>query len=283
MNETAVVTLPGGYWLDGICHRQAEVRSLTGDDEAFLFENGESLLPAERATALLTRCLSRLGTQTNPAADVVRSLTVGDREALLLHVRRLTLGERLHCVIICAQCGEKMDLEMKVGDLLAPPYSLNRERPEVEVTDNGVRYRVRLRLLTGGDAEAAAAMALVDPRGAADLLLYRCVESITTDNGRPVDELPAALLEYLPAALLDLDPQAEIRMKFACLECKRPFCALFDASAYFFQEIAAGIKQLYREVHTLAFYYHWSEAEIIRMTRRKRQRYLRLLAEALAQ
>ncbi|HEX7048849.1 MAG TPA: hypothetical protein VF188_01455 [Longimicrobiales bacterium] len=42
-----------------------------------------------------------------------------------------------------------------------------------------------------------------------------------------------------------------------------------------------SIDALYREVHHLAFHYHWSEAEILAMTRSKRQRYLSLLAQHL--
>jgi hypothetical protein len=40
----------------------------------------------------------------------------------------------------------------------------------------------------------------------------------------------------------------------------------------------SDLESLYREVHLLAFYYHWTESEILSLTRSKRQRYLALLA-----
>jgi hypothetical protein len=43
------------------------------------------------------------------------------------------------------------------------------------------------------------------------------------------------------------------------------------------------MKHLYREVHLLAFFYHWSEAEIMGMTAKKRHLYLDLLTEALTE
>src|SRR6266536_3258635 len=115
--RTVTVTLPGGYWRDGICHREAELRPLTGEDEAFLADGAESLLPAYRTTALLARCLTRVGPIT-VTPDVARSLTVGDREALLLHLRRATIGERLQCVVNCAGrgCGKPMDVALTVED-----------------------------------------------------------------------------------------------------------------------------------------------------------------------
>ncbi len=68
-----------------------------------------------------------------------------------------------------------------------------------------------------------------------------------------------------------------------CPACRQPFTALLDAAGYFYQEIANRSAHLYRQVHLLAFYYHWSEAEIMGMTAAKRQRYLDLLAEALGE
>jgi len=40
---------------------------------------------------------------------------------------------------------------------------------------------------------------------------------------------------------------------------------------------------LYREVHLLAYHYHWSATEILRMSAEKRRKFLRLLEEELMQ
>jgi hypothetical protein len=45
--------------------------------------------------------------------------------------------------------------------------------------------------------------------------------------------------------------------------------------------MAIHIENIYREVHMLAFYYHWSESDILGMNQRKRGRYLELLDETL--
>jgi hypothetical protein len=46
--------------------------------------------------------------------------------------------------------------------------------------------------------------------------------------------------------------------------------------------MAQGADALFREVHALASHYHWSETDILTMTRRQRRRYLSLIAEAQA-
>src|SRR5918995_3980488 len=101
MDSTATIRLPGGLWIDGVRYCEASLRSLNGDDEAFLLERGELLLPVQRTTALLARCLTRLGPLSPVTTETVALLTAGDREALLLHLRRLVLGERLQCLLSC--------------------------------------------------------------------------------------------------------------------------------------------------------------------------------------
>lgn len=282
MNDTVAVTLPGGYWLDGACHREVRLRRLTGGDEAFLVEAGESLLPAQRTTRLLARCLERLGPLRPVTADSVRALTIGDREALLLHLRGLTLGESMACLLSCPNqvCRERMDLDLNVNDLLVSPYLLAQAVHERTIRENGTAYRVRFRLPTGADQEAAAALARRDLQAAADLVLQRCVMAVAGEDEQPVNALPAPVARALPKVMADLDPQAEVLLNLTCPACGLAFVALFDTADYFHRELA-GQRDLYREIHLLAFHYHWSEADIMAMTRQKRRLYLGLLAEAL--
>jgi hypothetical protein len=280
------VTLPGGYWLDGACYRDAELRPLNSGDDVFVVEEGGSLSPARRTTALLARCLKRLGPPGSPVgAEQVRSLTVGDREVLLLHLRRLTLGERVQCVLRCPDrgCGEKLDLELDVGELLLPPYPHARQHHETMVAGNGTSYRVRFRLPTGADQEAVETLARIDLNAAAHSVLERCIEEVVEEDAGAVEALPPVVAERLPALMAELDPHAELRLNLACPACRNGFSALLDAGTYFIQELEGKTKHLYREVHTLALYYHWSEAEIVAMSTRKRGMYLGLLEEAFAE
>jgi hypothetical protein len=282
MTATAAIMLPGGFWLDGVHHRDADVRPLTGDDEAFLAE-ACNLLPARRTTLLLARCLARLGPHVEVTADAVRSLTVGDREALLLHLRRLALGDRLQCVLRCPDptCGEPMDLDLDVRDLLLPPYAQTAPTHQTEIEGHGTVWRIRFRLPTGADQEDAAPLARTDPARAAELILRRCIADIEREDGGPVASIPAAVAEQLGALMAELDPQAELTFALTCPSCGNAFSAPLDAAAFVFQELAGSALRLFREVHRLAFYYHWSEREILRLPASKRRLYLGLVAEAV--
>ena len=263
-----MVTLPHGVWIEGERHQAAELRGPTGADEAFLLELDEAS-PAARTTALLARCLVRLGPLATVPEEIARSLVLGDREALLLHVHRLVGGGRLQCVLSCPgeACGDPLDVELAVDDLLLPPYGHASEVHEATCGDEVVRFR----LPTGADLEAAVPLAY-DLQAAARLVLQRCVLGPAPLTDELADELAARLAE--------LDPQAELRLAVECPACGLEFSALLDAADYLFRELGWQRESLFREVHLLALGYHWSEADILALPAPKRRLYLELLAEA---
>jgi len=272
------VGIPGGFWKGGVLVREAQLRPLNGQDEAFLLDTQESLSAAARTTALLSRCVLRLGTDADVTPDAVRSLTVGDREALLLHLWRITFGNRLPCVLACPLdgCGEKMDLELSVTDLLLPPYPEPRQRYEFAFDHRETRYHMRFRLPTGSDQELVAERARISSAEAEKQLLRACVEEICTESG-PVDDWRPEIEEFLDRKMPELDPQADTVLRLQCPSCGGAFVAQFDAASFLFQEVKARLPHLYREVHRIAVSYHWSEAEILGMTPEKRSVYLNLL------
>lgn len=267
MHAAVAAVLPRGLWVGGTRRRDAGLRPLTGADEEFLCGAAAGLAPAERVTALLARCLESLGPHTPPEPEAIRALAVGDREALLLQLRRITLGDRMDVLLTCPQCGELMDFELQVGDLLVAPYA---DAPEVHAADVGER-RVRFRPVTGADQEAAACGAAEDLDGAVRLVLERCLQ--------PPAEPSPLLLEALPALLAGADPQADIVLDVGCEACGERTTVRFDTAAFLERELAQHEADLYREVHALASHYHWSEAELLALPPGKRRRYLELVAD----
>ncbi len=275
--NTVTVQVPGGYREDGRLYRDAELRPVNGRDEVFLRQVADTLSPAAVGTALLARCVQRMGPCGDVTPDLVRSLSVGDREALLLHLRRMSLGESISCVVSCPgeDCGQRLDATLGVADLLVEPYE---ERPAVHeetLSADGGTDTVRFRLPTGADQETVADRNSTDPRAATDMLLKRCVE-----DGR--DELSPALRAELSRLMAELDPQADLNLQLTCPECGLEFSALLDAGTFLVQELTGQEDWLHREVHLLALCYHWSRASILAMPRMDRQRHVQLLEDTLS-
>jgi hypothetical protein len=110
------VTLTAGFLdpLEGTLSTTAEVRELTGADEeaiAKLSDPGKALL------AILERATVSVGNQ--PASkQILGSLLAGDREALLLAIRKATFGSEVEVNTVCDKCPElqsfKIDLNKDV-------------------------------------------------------------------------------------------------------------------------------------------------------------------------
>ena len=109
------------------------------------------------------------------------------------------------------------------------------------------------------------------------------MQSAVSSDGAAMQEFPPELIEQLSACMAELDGQAEITLEVTCTACDGTFKVIFDSAGYFIQELEAGMRSLYHEVHLLAFHYHWSATEILGMSARKRRRFLQLLQDELQQ
>jgi hypothetical protein len=256
----------------------ASVRALTGRDEALL-DSSSDALPAERVTGLLAGVTARIGDQAPVTPAMVRRLTVGDRERLLIGCAAATLGTRVEAVARCPHpsCGELIELSVDLGALLQRP---DRARPadrELQVRTEAGARTLRFRLPTGADLEAAARASLSDPAAGRARLLDACLVDIVDDQGRPADRaLDAATASALEQAIHDLDPVAEILADGDCPACGRPVHAVLDGFALLASGIASG-DRLLAEIDGVARAYHWSEAEILSLPLPRRRRYLDLI------
>jgi hypothetical protein len=267
-----ICNLPGGLVLDdGRRLGRAELRPLTGREEEWVAQHSDTP-SALMSTKILSACFVRLD-EVPVDSDIIRKMLVGDRDFLILQLRRMTFGERFAAVFPCQDCKVAMDVEFLAQDILVEPrpqdvatYTWQFQEPA------RTRPPVRFRLPNGADQEAVANLG---GNEAADVLLARCV---IDDGGTPLthDECVAVIAE-----MDRLAPQIDLELDLNCPECGHSFTAPFDCTAFFFSEIRAQSRYLMREVHYLALHYHWSEAEILDLQRHRRRDYLALLNETL--
>ena len=271
--------LPGG-WLIGEgpqqCRRygSAVLRPLTGHEEEWLAQH-QGVANAIRTTRLLDACVLSLDDE-EPPRDMARGMLVGDRDYLILQLRRLTLGDRVLAVVDCPACGAKMDIDFDAAAIPIQNGATDTPVYEIELpagTGNPTRA-IRFRLPSGGDQEAVLGL---DAETAADKLLVRCLLSNTA--------VPLAVEEKarVIAAMEERAPGVELELELTCPECSHAFVMPFDTTGFFLDELRITADQLLREVHSLAFYYHWNQSEILGLVRDRRRTYLSLLSETLRQ
>lgn len=98
------VDLPGGFIdLRDELHTKAEVRELTGADEEAVAKSGSS---GKALNVLLARGLVKLGDK-EATADDLDMLLSGDRDAILLGIRRVTFGQTSTLRVKCFSCQDE--------------------------------------------------------------------------------------------------------------------------------------------------------------------------------
>jgi hypothetical protein len=285
--------LPGGLvGDDGVVHREAEFVPLSGREEELLADRrGES--PAARVTAVLARCVRRIGAvEVTPA--VARRLLVADRQFLLMKLREATFGDRVAGTLSCPwpQCGARMDLDFSTRDIpvrsaeeVAATYHVELTEAEAPRDASGRRHEgLTFRLPNGEDQEVLGPLLPEHPARALTGLLERCL--LGTDAGW--DEVPDLVAALSPHARQAVEqamethaPRLDLEMDLACPECGRASTVPFDVQDFFFGELQTSRDLLYRQVHYLAYHYHWSEREILDMSRDKRLAYIEVLADEI--
>jgi hypothetical protein len=256
--------LPGGVLREGVRRRDFAFRPVGGNLEAALVEASEAPTVPAAVTAALVASLARIG-GAPPDEQVVADLAVGDRQFL---ARRLGvhLGrDPLWCTADCGACGTRFDVEVRQADL--PVKDAGETFPNVDVGP------LRLRVPSGADQETIAHL---PDEQAVEALVARCRtdldETDLDETGLPdghatVD--PAAIEE----ALETVAPEVALAVLAHCPSCEEENLLAVDPYA----GILGADDDVFDDVHRLASSYHWSEADILALTRDRRRRYLRLL------
>lgn len=198
------VLLAQGIMRDGFSQNEAEVRELTGDDEEALAKTGGNWLRFLE-TIILRGTVSVGGEpMTKKLAD---ELLIGDREDLIMGVRRATFGDAIEIEDYeCTGCGKRSDLTVNLDAI-----------PRVKLRDRQqTTYRVELRNMhtaevrfpTGADQHAIYADQEATIAEQNTTLLSRCMLRLDEDpsNVKTVKSLGMADRRKILKFLNDKQP-----------------------------------------------------------------------------
>lgn len=280
--------LPGGLIdASGQVHKQVKLRSLTGQEEEML-QNQVETTNAAKVSALISQCVQNIGSISPITEDIARQCLAADRQYLMLKLRQATFGDKIEFSVTCPwhDCDQRVDISFSISQLDIDDAKLEQRIHTWSTPDDvdAEPMLIRFRLPNGADQEALIALAHQDEAQALSELLWRCIHSIgkvENPSRTHVHALPLDVQRAVEEHMQSLAPDLDITMRARCPECGREFDLPFDIQDFFLRELSTSQDVLRREVHYLAFHYHWSEQEILSMTRDKRRQYIQTLAEEL--
>lgn len=261
--------LPGGLMRDGRLRRDYRFRTVTGELERNLAESGlyTETLP-QQVSRILTSSLQEVA--GHPAdINLVRSLSPGDRQFLLLQLEAKIDASPHWFTVRCSGCGEQIQFQLQPDHLPMKPAGVGYPEMSVKLSIG----EATLRVPNGADEEFVS---LLDSNSATpQIMLSRLLKA----QGKPVEVsmLRESDLEDLDHALDEMSPQAVLKASIECPHCGLVQQAEIDPYVWLIHETDA----LDQEIHALAFNYHWSEKEILMLPRTRRRRYLQMIERSL--
>jgi len=237
---------------------------LTARDLLQVWEWGDGRHPVDQALAILRVAFPE------KTWEELTTLSLSQRDGLLMSLRMHTFGSRLEGFAACPQCGEPLEFGLETSTL----PKANPMTGEQTLTVEG--YEIHFRAPNTLDLAAITQQASVEAARA--LLVQRIVTRVRRDGtDSPLETLPAQCIEALEEQLIVRDPLLDLQLALECPACNHHWSVIFDILTFFWTEIAAQARRLLGEVHTLARAYGWHERDILALSDRRRKMYLQMV------
>ncbi|MGW1261185.1 T4 family baseplate hub assembly chaperone [Streptomyces drozdowiczii] len=184
------LTLERGICREGVWYRDAEVRELTGADEEAIAAAGNNSYKIFEA--LLLRGVRTVGNEFMNR-QLAGELLIGDREYLVMAIRRATFGDELDFTELpCPHCDELVDLTVPLG---AIPFTRLDDHEQTEFEVPLRRGETAVVRLPNGEDQAAVLSLKGDNLARQDSeILSRCVLRIRHADGTETKRPPATTL-----------------------------------------------------------------------------------------
>lgn len=209
------------------------LRPMTGHEEEFVERRRNEPNTARLCNELLARCLVPVGADATQELARIHSLQVAQRDAALLELRRMSLGDEVRTAVACPSCGRTVEVDFRLSQIPLPDLS----GPASLDVPLGEGRQARLRLPTVADQEALLDTPLETEAEKRTWLLARVLLRYGDEQG-PFSEaftraLPMSVRAALERALEQALPDLDLSMAVSCQDCGHAFSAPFDIAAFF--------------------------------------------------
>lgn len=245
---------------------------LSAKDLLNVWEEGQGRSPIHQALLLLTATCPEI------SVDELASISIGERDRLLLQLQEELFGAQIVSLSQCPQCGEMTELTFNVADIRMPNHigdNNSAENTSLNITVE--KYHIMARPVNSLDLMALASE--TDPARLQQGLLGRCLLSIRRGEvEHSATDLSESEIATIAEQIAQADPQADVRFAISCPGCNHQWQAVFDIVSYLWSQVDTWARRLLQEIHVLARAYGWREADILALSPRRRAYYLELVA-----
>lgn len=243
-----VVQLPAGIIKDGKVYRDAEIIPMTGLTRKSLAREDVQSSPHKVTDVLILQCLRRIGPVTSPG-KILGDLLVGDRDFLMLEIRRISMGDDINVTIECESCKKKIDVKFSIGELeiirfADDAYEVRDGVRVFRIKSQNPKLDVLCRFATGEDQKAAASLLQKNPVEFIFKMYSRCVLEWDGKVGpfepKFFEQLPVSVLDEFEKKFGSETPGPILRQSVPCPVCASGIDFTFQGSDFFFRQSKRG-------------------------------------------
>jgi hypothetical protein len=224
-----------GGKLEGQVYKEIKVRELIGRDLA-KFETAQPRKAKVLLNDILADTIIEIKNYEKPLSFSVKrqflnSLCVGDRDIILLEVRKLTYGEEMDMTTKCPNCNEQLDVVINLNDIqVIPPKIIEDEwviQLETGLLVNDVIHKdVHMKVPRVGELERYDTPSQI---------IAQAIRNIGDIVGsvEVLNELTVRDRDIIIQALAERVPKVDWTVKVECFNCGEIFSAGVDFSGFF--------------------------------------------------
>lgn len=222
---------------EGAAAPSRALRAMTGYEEEALEELGADPNVARACNVLLARCFVPPGRPFAQELVRVHGMTVLERDAALVELRVLSIGDSVEHEVDCPHCAAINVARFRLRDLpIAQVDPRARGDLEVQLPGGGT---ATVGLPTARDQEDLFDAALPSAAARKSFLLARVARRIGEIVGpfdfEAVHALPSRDRDAIERALDDALPELDLTMAATCVSCGKGFEHPFDVARFFFR------------------------------------------------
>jgi hypothetical protein len=261
------VTLPCGILKDKQIHRDAEIVPMTGLTRKSIAREEVRNNPIKTTDIILSHCLKRVGPVTAISPRFLSDMLIGDRDFLLLEIRRISMGDSIKSRVTCGECKNSIDITFKLDELetihlkegfeivekiqlaegmLEMPDGIRVFRVDVPASAAHKGVAAKFRYPNGGDQAIVIEHIRKNPIAANYKLYSACLVEWNGEVGpfreTFFDSEPVTLLDAFENKFNDALPGPILDQKVPCPVCQTPIEMSFQGSDFLFHLPRRGNK-----------------------------------------
>lgn len=243
--EGIVKKLPCGLVKDGVLHQYAEFVPMRGRVRRAISKKDVRNDFAKVSDAVLRMCVKRVGAIPTTSPKTMAELPMGDRDFLLMEVRRASMSDKLDALVKCASCRKDIRVsfqldEIEVVFLKDGNYEIHDDQLCFRIQSDKPRIDALCRFPIGSDQKDMLPAIDANPTDAQYRLFAACLIEWNGEKKEVrsefFDDLLVDVIDEFTQQFVSKKPGPVFEQKVSCpnVVCGSDISFTFEGSDFFF-------------------------------------------------